>query len=138
MADIARRRRPCSHPGVQGQVPAQTPVEAVLEQREDTGGFDLVHLEMQVPLASTAIPRERSAPDAQYRFAIAVTDGQPASIDKVEFEDLPIPRRSEGDVLASLEAQLLADKGPFSGASKGLRRCRSRQGTAELLRMPIE
>lgn len=96
----------------------RTPVDAVLEQREDTGGFDVVRLETQELLALTAILRERSAPDAQYRFAISVTDGQPASINKVEFEDLPIPRMTEADVLASLEArtQLLAEKGQFSGA----------------------
>jgi len=96
----------------------RTPVEAVLEQREDTGGFDIVRLEKQEPLALTAILRERSAPDAQYRFAISVTDGQPTSINKVEFEDLPIPRMSEADVLASLDARthLLAEKEQFSGA----------------------
>ena len=96
----------------------RTPVEAVLEQREDTGGFDLVRLETKEPLALTAILRERSAPDAQYRFAITVTDGQPATINKVEFEDLPIPRMSEADAMASLEAHTrsLVDKGQFSGA----------------------
>jgi len=95
----------------------RTPVDAVLEQREDTGGFDVVRLETQEPLALTAILRERSAPDAQYRFAISVTNGQPASINKVEFEDLPIPRMSEADALASLEARtrLFADKEQFSG-----------------------
>lgn len=96
----------------------RTPVEAVLEQREDTGGFDLVRLETQEPLALSVILRERAAPDAQYRFAISVTDGEPASINKVEFEDLPIPRMSQADALASLEARTrsFADKGQFSGA----------------------
>lgn len=96
----------------------ETPVDAVLEMRADTGGLDFVSLETQEPLALTAILRERSAPDARYRFVISVTDGHPASINKVDIQDLPIPRMSEADVLASLESrtQLLAEKEQFSGA----------------------
>lgn len=96
----------------------RTPVEAVLEQRDDTGGFDLIRLEALEPLALTAILRERSTPDAEYRFAISVADGTPASILKVDFEDLPIPRMTEADVLAALETRTdaFAEKGQFSGA----------------------
>jgi len=96
----------------------ETPVDEVLELREETGGYDVVRLETQEQLVLTAILRDRSTPDVQHRFALSLAQSQPASISKVEFEDLPIPRMSEAGALAALEArtELLAEKEQFSGA----------------------
>lgn len=96
----------------------QQPVDEVLEWRGDTGGFDLIGLEKQEPLELTAILRDRSTPDEQHRFTLTLAKGQPASIDKVEFEDLPIPRLGEAETLAAFDERIksLVAKDQFSGA----------------------
>ncbi len=94
----------------------KTPVEDVLSWREDTGGYRLISVQKTQPLAIGVLLRERKNPDVSATMTISLKT--PDTIDKVEFNELPIPRLTQTKALATLirRADELTKADRFSGA----------------------
>lgn len=96
----------------------ETPVDEVLQQRKDTGGFALVALDSVSPTQLTATLQEVELPDSRLRFDLKVEPGSPPRIASLHVEALPVPRLGEEAALAALVARAddLAKRDLFSGA----------------------
>lgn len=96
----------------------ETPVEDVLQQRAETGGFTLVALESASPDQLSATLQEVELPDSRLRFDLTVEPGSPHRITSLDVEYLPTPRLEEAAVIAAVvaRADALAKQDRFSGA----------------------
>jgi D-alanyl-D-alanine carboxypeptidase len=98
------------------------PVSSSLTFREWTGGFTLIRLEKNEPLALTALLQERNS-DQIARFELALASDNPPNIVREQFmpiphpPDLAIPRLDEPGALAALSefAEKATMENRFSG-----------------------
>jgi CubicO group peptidase (beta-lactamase class C family) len=92
-------------------------VADVLELREYTGGFDLVRIESETPNGLVARVRWRDCEMREELRTLTIGQGPAPSI-KVTGERQPVPRLSQADAIAGLEARVreLADADQYSGS----------------------
>jgi D-alanyl-D-alanine carboxypeptidase len=98
-------------------------IDAQLDFRRRTGGFDLKKVEESSPTRFSGLVQERNS-DQFARFEIEVEAAEPHHVTKLDLRAIPRPpefailRTSENDALAALGAKLEADAtaGRFSGA----------------------
>ena len=96
----------------------KTPVDEVLQQRRDTGGFTVVAMESLSPTELKATLQEVDLPDSRILFELKVESGSPSRITALNVEALPVPRLDEAAALAAVvaRADALAKRELFSGA----------------------
>ena len=96
----------------------ETPVDDVLQQRRETGGFELESVESISPTRVVAVLQEAMLPDSRVRFDLTVEPAPAKAIAKLKIEYLPVARLSESDLPRALDAYVrrLVKEDLFSGA----------------------
>jgi CubicO group peptidase (beta-lactamase class C family) len=96
----------------------ETPVDDVLQQRRETGGYELEAVESVSPTRVVAVLHEAMLPDSRIRLDLTVEPAPANAIAKLEVEYLPVARLSESDFPGALDVyvQRLVKEDLFSGA----------------------
>jgi len=96
----------------------ETPVDDVLQQRRETGGFELESVESVSPTRVVAVLHEALLPDSRIRLDLTVEPAPAKAIAKLDVEYLPVARLSEFEFPSALDAyvQRLVEEDLFSGA----------------------
>lgn len=96
----------------------ETPVDEVLQQRRETGGFEIERIDAVSPTRVVAVLHEALLPDSRIRLDLTVEPPPAKAIARLEMAYLPVARLSEAAFPEALDAYLqrLARDDLFSGA----------------------